>query len=80
MIKSYATLPIIMALLATLAVLTSCQSTTVVKWRCPVLADPPSSTVDALEKAGRQDPSTASWVVQLDKHYQQCDIVNGTTR
>lgn len=54
-----------------LFVLTACSPTT--KIVCPRLAPPPASTVDALEKAGRQDPSSAAWVIDLDRHYQKLD-------
>lgn len=51
--------------------LSSCSPT--VKYLCPPLAPPPSKTIDALETAGKRDPSSAAWVVQLDKHFQKLD-------
>lgn len=59
-------------LLIVLVGLTSCSPTTV-QFRCPPLAPPPSSTIDALETQARKDPNTASWVIDLDKHYQKLD-------
>lgn len=43
----------------------------------PVLSNPPPGVVDALEKAGRDDPNAAAWVVDLDKFYQKQDKVTG---
>lgn len=40
---------------------------------CPILPDPSPAAIDALEAAGRQDPSTAAWVVALDRFYQKQD-------
>lgn len=56
--------------------LTSC--TTVVKYKCPSLSPAPNSTLDVLELQARKDPNTAAWVIDLDKHYQKCDIINNT--
>jgi hypothetical protein len=58
--------------------LSSCSPTVVVKWKCPPLSPAPLSAVDALVQTSRKDPSTASWVIDLDKHYQKCDIINGS--
>lgn len=54
------------------AILSGCSPT--IKYVCPPLAAVPSSTLDALEAKGRQDPSTASWVIDLDRHYQKLDV------
>ncbi len=40
---------------------------------CPALAGPPPAVVDALESAGRKDPSAAAWTITLDRHYQKLD-------
>lgn len=40
---------------------------------CPRLADPPPAAVAALEQAGRADPSTAAWVIDLDRHYSKLE-------
>lgn len=45
--------------------------------KCPSLANPPSSVVDALETAGRADPNASAWVIGLDRHYQKLDICKG---
>lgn len=58
-------------LLSLVIALASCSPT--VKYLCPPLAPPPSSTIDALETAGKKDPSSAAWVVSLDRHYQKLD-------
>jgi hypothetical protein len=39
----------------------------------PILPDPPPGVVDALQAAGRTDPSVAAWVVDLDNFYQKQD-------
>jgi hypothetical protein len=41
----------------------------VTRVECPVLPPPPGKVVDALEAVGRKDPSSAAWVIDLDKHY-----------
>lgn len=56
--------------------LTSCTSTSQVKYLCPPLAPPTEQVVTALEEAGRKDPSSSAWVVELDRHYQKCDVLN----
>ncbi len=38
-----------------------------------VLPDPPPAVVDALEMAGKNDASAATWVIALDKFYQKQD-------
>lgn len=47
--------------------------TTVATTICPPLSPPPGTVVDALETAGRKDPSAASWVIDLALHYQKLD-------
>lgn len=56
-----------------LLVLTSCQTTGPVSIQCPQLAPPTASIVDALEQAGRKDPSSGAWVIALEKHYEKLD-------
>lgn len=43
----------------------------VTRIECPQLANPPAKAVDALEAVGRKDPSSAAWVIDLDKHLQK---------
>jgi uncharacterized protein YceK len=59
-----------------IALLSGC--TTVVKWKCPPLSPAPESTLDVLALQARKDPNTATWVIDLDKHYQKCDIINSS--
>jgi uncharacterized protein YceK len=59
-----------------LVILSGCSTTVV--YKAPPLADPPLSVVDALEQAGRKDPSAAAWTIDLDRHYQKLDAINST--
>lgn len=63
-----------LALISTL-LLVACATAPVVK--CPGLPDPPPAIVDALEQAGRSNPSAAAWVIGLDRHYQKLDECKG---
>lgn len=54
--------------------LQACSPT--IRYVCPPLSPAPNIVVDALEATGRKDPSAAAWVIDLDRHYQKCDIVN----
>jgi hypothetical protein len=65
---------VLMLLLGIAATASGC--TEVVKYVCPSLSNAPNSTLDALEVQARKDPATASWVIDLDRHYQKCDEVN----
>lgn len=56
--------------------LVGCTTTPSIKFLCPPLAPPTDQAVTALETAGKADPSTAAWVVELDRHYQKCDTLN----
>lgn len=58
-------------LLFLLGLVASCTQTT--KIVCPPLSPPPVSTVDALEEAGKKDPSSAAWAINLSKHYRKLD-------
>ena len=55
-------------------ILVSCSPT--IRYVCPPLSPAPKIVVDAMEVTGRKDPSAAAWVIDLDRHYQKCDIVN----
>lgn len=59
-------------------IMVACSPT--IKYVCPSLSPAPLSAVDALEQVGRKDPSAAAWVIDLDRHYQKCDIVNSSTK
>lgn len=41
---------------------------------CPELPPPTQSAVDALAAAGRSDPDTAAWLIDLDQHYDALDV------
>ena len=59
--------------------LASCSTTstnTQVQFLCPALSPPPSKAIDALEEAGKSDPSSAAWVIDLSRHYDKCDAIN----
>ena len=58
--------------------LSACTTAPTIKFKCPPLSPAPSSVVDGLEVAARKDPSAAAWVIDLDRHYQKCDIINGS--
>lgn len=53
-------------------ILGGCATTRIVA-NCPQLTPPPDAAIDALETAGRADPETADWVVDLDRHYQKLE-------
>lgn len=63
---------LIPALATSMLLLAGCE-TVHVKADCLNLPDPPPAIVDALEAAGREDPSAAAWVIDLDRHYQKQD-------
>jgi len=58
-------------LLTSMLLLVGCASASSV---APRLSDPPTSVVDALERAARSDPSAASWVISLDRFYQKQEL------
>lgn len=64
--------PLTLALATSMLLLIGCESARVALV-CPGLSDPPLSVVDALEAAGRKDPSAAAWTVHLADHYDKLD-------
>ena len=52
--------------------LTGCGTVAGVK--CPKLAAPPASVVDALEGAARKDGAAAAYVIDLNKHYDKLEV------
>lgn len=53
--------------------LAGCVTAPVVVPECPRLAPPTLPVVDALDAVGRKDPSSAAWVIGLERHYDKLD-------
>ncbi len=60
-----------------MVLLASCATAPSVKAVCPPLAPPTETIVDSLEAAGRKDPSSAAWVIGLERHYEKLDTCTG---
>lgn len=41
----------------------------------PILSPPPSKAAHAIVEVGKTDPSTAAWVIQLDRYYKKVDTI-----
>lgn len=65
---------VLLALGFLVAMMTSCNTT--VQYQCPPLAPPPMKVVTSLQTAGKSDPSSAAWVVGLEKHYEKCEALS----
>lgn len=65
-----------MVLILAAILLAGCSTTGSKAYVCPRLVAPSPAAVEALRQAGKDDPSTAAYVVKLSAHYKKLEACN----